>query len=119
MRIRGSVSSIKEKTVDVLCDRCKASCKIEAYEGAGIWDFYYATIKVTGGYNSPLLPDGLRTKAHLCEACWPIARGTLEALGVVFIDTNYLDGDQPWAENDKRTEESNAAFRASKERDEA
>jgi hypothetical protein len=116
MKVKGTITRTDDhKTVDVICDRCKKSCRVEEFKGRS--GFYFATLKATGGYSSPILDDGLKTRAHLCEKCWLVARKALEAVGVKFIDTNYLEGNQPWAENDKRTEEINAAFARQEKRD--
>jgi hypothetical protein len=73
--------------IGVRCDRCRKSIHVD--DSQQPWD-YYASLSVTGGYFSPVLPDGIKTEAELWEACWVIARKALEEIGVKFIDTEYM-----------------------------
>jgi len=75
--------------VDVICDRCLKSVKIKSFFGETNLT-YYGTLSISGGYDSPCLPDGITTTAHLCEPCWVESRKALEAIGVKFVDEEYL-----------------------------
>jgi len=50
-----------EVTKDILCNKCRNSCK------AG-YGFEYAELKVHWGYGSTR--DGEVHEAHLCQNCW-------------------------------------------------
>jgi hypothetical protein len=88
MKIEGEVKT--RGTQDVICDRCNKSTAIDGFGDGVIKDFYYGTLSISGGYFSPVLPDGVVTTAHLCEACWAEARKLLEGIGVKFKDEDYF-----------------------------
>jgi hypothetical protein len=53
-----------EETVDVICNRCKASCKGDIGNFNGLIDAH-----VFGAYDSKTLADGTHYTFSVCETC--------------------------------------------------
>jgi hypothetical protein len=92
MKLMGDVVETKWGVVDVLCDLCQKPIRVDEQRDEPSSE-YYASLSVTGGYFSPVLPDGIATSAELCEGCWVIARKTLEGIGVRFTDKCFIGCD--------------------------